>query len=374
MTRLQRSTILLLMALFVLSVRAQQPQPPPDLRRRVRLSEPEALSALRSEVERRTARDHFAGAVLIGKQGKVLFAKAYGLADRERKTPNTVETRFRLGSMNKSFTALAVAQLAEKKRLSLDTPIRRYLPDYPNDDLASRVTIRHLLTHTGGTGDIFGPAFDKGRQDLRTLRDYVTLYGSRAPKFEPGTRWDYSNYGYVLLGVIIEAVSGQSYYEYVRQHIYQPAGMTKTGALPESDDIRDRAVGYTRRQDAWTSNTEGLPYRGTSAGGGYSTVRDLFRFVERLQAHALVGPAYTSLLTTGTQATPNGSKYGFGFFDVRLNGTRYFGHSGGAPGMSAELRVFPDSGYTVIVLSNVDPPAATAVAEYISDRLPSRPQ
>jgi CubicO group peptidase (beta-lactamase class C family) len=345
---------------------------PSDITPPARMTEADALDALRREVEQRTARDRFAGAVLVGKDGKALFAQAYGLADRGKQIPNTVETRFRLGSMNKSFTALAVAQLAENGRLSIDRPVRQYLPDYPNGDLAQRVTIRHLLNHTGGTDDIFGPAFDKSRQNLRTLRDYLALYGTRPLKFEPGTRWEYSNYGYVLLGVIIEVVSGQTYYDYVRQHIYEPAGMTKTDALPESDAIRDRAVGYTRGQDGWVPNTAELPYRGTSAGGGYSTVHDLLRFADGLRRHTLLGPASMSLLTTGTQATPDGSKYGFGFFDVNLNGVRYFGHGGGAPGMNAELRVFRDSGYTVIVLANVDPPAATILADYISDRLPSQ--
>jgi D-alanyl-D-alanine carboxypeptidase len=356
----------------VTSLSIRRIQRPSDITPPARMTEVDAIDALRREVEQRTARDRFAGSVLVGKDAKALFAQAYGLANRAKQIPNTVETQFRLGSMNKSFTALAVAQLAENGKVSIDSPVGQYLPDYPNRDLAQRVTIRHLLNHTGGTGDIFGPAFDKNRPNLRTLRDYVALYGARPVNFDPGTRWEYSNYGYILLGVIVEVVSGQTYYEYVRQHIYEPAGMSKTAALPESDEIRDRAVGYKRGQSGWVPNTDELPYRGTSAGGGYSTVQDLFRFANALRQHKLLGAAYTSLLTTGTQATPDGSKYGYGFFDVDLNGVRYFGHGGGAPGMNAEFRVFPDSGYTVIVLANVDPPVATIVADYVSDRLPSR--
>ena len=228
--------------------------------------------------------------MLIAKDGKPIFSEAYGLADREHKTPNTLKTRFRIGSMNKMFTAVATLQLVQAGKLELNDPLGKYLTDYPNKNVATKVTIHHLLTHTGGTGDIFGPDFDTHRLELRTLQDYVKLYGKRDLKFEPGSQWDYSNYGFVLLGVIIEKVSGQSYYDYVREHIYVPAGMTSTGSEPEDQAVSDRSVGYTKMDSSgqWKPNTDSLPYRGTSAGGGYSTVEDLAHFAAALEANKLL--------------------------------------------------------------------------------------
>src|SRR5208282_5473121 len=176
--------------------------------------EGDALAALRTQLEKDVAADKFSGTVLVAKEGKPVFAEAYGLADREKKISNTLDTRFRIGSMNKMFTAVSVLQLVEAGKIKLTDPLGKYVTDYPNQDIATKVTIHQLLTHTGGTGDIFGPEFNAHRRELRTLNDYVALYGKRAPQFEPGSRWRYSNYGMVLLGVVIERVTGQSYYDY----------------------------------------------------------------------------------------------------------------------------------------------------------------
>ena len=226
--------------------------------------------------------------MLVAKDGTPVFAQAYGLADRERKIPNTLRTRFRLGSMNKMFTAVATLQLAQAGKLHLDDALIHYLPEYPNKELAAKVTLHQLLTHTGGTGDIFGPEFAAHRLELRTIGDYVNLYGNRALKFEPGSRWEYSNYGFILLGAVIEKVSGESYYDYVRKHVYAPAGMTSTGSEPESAAVPDRSIGYTDEDGKLKPNTDTLPYRGMSAGGGYSTVEDLLRFANALQQHKLL--------------------------------------------------------------------------------------
>jgi CubicO group peptidase (beta-lactamase class C family) len=241
-----------------------------------RLTESEALAALETFVREEASADRFGGAVLVAKDGEVLFSEAYGLADREREIPNTVQTRFRIGSMNKMFTAVAILQLVEAGEVELTAPLGTYLPDYPSREVAEQVTIHHLLTHTGGTGDIFGPEFEAHREELRTLDDYVELYGERGPEFEPGSQWAYSNYGFILLGAVIEAVTGQSYYDYVHEHIYEPAGMTGTGSLPEDQAVPDRAIGYMDPSGGtdWRPNTDTLPFRGTSAGGGYSTVED----------------------------------------------------------------------------------------------------
>jgi D-alanyl-D-alanine carboxypeptidase len=334
------------------------------------LSESALITALRKKLDEESAADRFSGAALVARNGKTVFAQAYGLADREKKAPNTLKTRFRIGSMNKMFTAVATLQLVQSGKLDLKAPFAKYLTDYPNQDVASKVTIEQLLSHTGGTGDIFGPEFDQRRLELKTLRDYVNLYGKRALQFEPGSRWQYSNYGFLLLGVLIEKVSGQSYYDYVRDHIYKPAGMTGTASEPEDQTVADRSVGYTKfGGGTWAPNTETLPYRGTSAGGGYSTVEDLFRFATALQTHKLLNAQYTEILTTGKVETGRG-KYAYGFADSVINGTRCFGHGGGAPGMNGELQICPGPGYVIAILSNMDPPAATRLSDYITNRLP----
>jgi CubicO group peptidase (beta-lactamase class C family) len=275
--------------------------------------------------------------------------------------------------MNKMFTAVAILQLVQAGKLGLDDPLGKYLTDYPNRDIARKVVIKQLLMHTGGTGDIFGPEFEAHRLELRRLQDYVKLYGRRGPKFEPGSSWEYSNYGFVLLGLVIEKASGESYYDYVQKHIYEPAGMTSTGSEPEDLVLAKRSVGYTKMggNGRWRPNTDTLPYRGTSAGGGYSTVEDLLRFANALQKHKLLNVNYTEMVTRGKIDTPNG-RYGYGFGDQNINGTRCFGHAGGAPGMNGDLEICPGPDYVIVVLSNMDPPAASRVSDFIAKRLPER--
>src|SRR6184192_3566274 len=336
------------------------------------LNESELIAAVRKKLDGDATAGHFAGTVLIARNGESVLAEAYGLSDREHKTRNQVKTRFRIGSMNKMFTATATLQLVQAGKLRLNDPLGKYLTDYPNKDVASKVTIHQLLTHTGGTGDIFGPEFEAHRLELRALDDYLKLYGTRAPQFEPGSRWAYSNYGFLLLGAVIERVAGESYYDYVRDHVYQPAGMTATGSEPESEAVPGRAVGYMKDGGAWQPNTGTLPYRGTSAGGGYSTVEDLLRFANALETHKLLDAHHTDLLTTGKVATPMGGKYAYGFGEQMRGGIRCFGHGGGAPGMNGDLEICPQSGFTVAVLANTDPPAAQRIAEFIENRLPER--
>jgi D-alanyl-D-alanine carboxypeptidase len=333
-----------------------------------RLGEEQLVASLQTLLDERVAADRFAGAVILAKHGEILFSDARGLADRANNSPNTLDTRFRVGSMNKMFTAVSVLQLVEAGKLELDAPLGKYLPKYPNRDVAEKVTIHHLLTHTGGTGDIFGPDFEINRTKLRSHDDYVALYGQRGLEFEPGSKWAYSNYGMLLLGVVIEKVSKQSYYDYVQDHIYEPAGMTESGSLPENEAVPNRSIGYMKPPGTaeWIVNTDTLPYRGTAAGGGYSTVRDLERFARALLGHELLSPESTKLLLS---AKVEG--YAYGFMDARdADGNGWVGHGGGAPGMNGDLRIYPKSGYVVAVLSNLDPPSAQRISDYIDPRLP----
>jgi D-alanyl-D-alanine carboxypeptidase len=313
------------------------------------------------------AEDRFSGALLVAKGDKVLLRQSCGLANRETKTPVSIDTQFRVGSLNKMFTAIAVLQLIESNKLALSDSVGRILPDYPNRDLASKVTVRHLLTHTAGTGDIFGSKFDAHRTELKDHQDYIRLYGTRDLEYQPGTKAEYSNYGYVLLGAIIEKISGQSYYDYVRQAVFGPAGMVSTGSMPESVLVPRRAVGYMRLNDAWVSNATTLPLRGTAAGGGYTTVDDLLRFARALQAGKLISKR---MLDEATKPQNLDGWCGYGFMLQGEREWRSYGHGGGAPGMNADFRIFPQLGYILIGLSNLDPPAASRLVEYFAIRMP----
>jgi D-alanyl-D-alanine carboxypeptidase len=335
-----------------------------------RMTQADALAALADHAAERTRADEFTGAVLVARHGKVLLKDAWGRADRKAGVANTPATRFRIGSMNKMFTAVATLQLVEAGKLELDDPIGKHLPDYPNREVAAKVTVRHLLTHTGGTGDIFGPEFEEHRLQLREHRDYLKLYGSRGLTHEPGARFEYSNYGFVLLGALIEHLSGGSYDDYVHDHVFRRAGMRSTGSLPEAVDVPDRAVGYMRASPsggAWVPNTDTLPWRGTAAGGGYSTIGDLLRFAQALSSGRLI-----SKVTLAEATRPHQQQYGYGFGVQGQGPLRSYGHGGGAPGMNGELRVFPELGYVVVSLSNLDPPAASELVDFFALRMPEQ--
>ena len=337
------------------------------------LNEPDLAAAVGAEMTRRGAAGSFAGAVLVAKNGAPIFASAFGQANRELGIANTLDTRFRNGSMNKMFTAVAVLTLVQAGKMRLQDPIGTHLPGYPDPAIAQRVTVDQLLTHTAGMGDVFGPDFNALRLELRRHQDYIDRFGKRPLLFESGRQWMYSNYGFILLGSVIEKVSGQSYYDYVREHVYQPAGMTATGSEPEDQVVPGRAVGYARPPGATAAmpNTQTLPYRGTAAGGGYTTVGDLLRFANALTAHRLLDARHTDLLTAG-KVDAIGGRYAYGFVERHVNGVRSFGHGGNAPGMDAALEMFPESGYVVAVLANVDAPAAQRASEFVINRLPVR--
>lgn len=330
-----------------------------------RLALQEAVDALKKRADQQFAADRFSGALLVAHRDRILLEQAWGSANRESGKPNTVDTQFRLGSMNKMFTAVAVLQLVQAGKLSLQGTVGDYLPKYPNREVAAQVTVRHLLTHSGGTGDIFGPQFDEHRLKLQKHADYVALYGNRALEFTPGSQERYSNYGFVLLGALIEAVSGQSYYDYVQRNVFAGAGMSSTGSLPESVDVPKRASGYTKGPSGWTSNADTLPFRGMAAGGGYSTVGDLLRFARALESGKLLAP---DLLKEATSRQSGGS--GYGFWSQGEGPLRFHGHGGGAPGMNGDLKIYPKSGYVLIGLSNLDPPAADSLIDYFAARMP----
>ncbi|SFK04844.1 CubicO group peptidase, beta-lactamase class C family [Sphingomonas sp. NFR04] len=346
---------------------------PPGASRPARLALPALIEAVSARADERHAIDRFDGAVLVAQGSQVLFQKAYGLADREKHQPNTLDTQFRFGSMGKMFTAVAILQLVEAGKIALDAPIGRYLPDYPDRGIATTVTVANLLTHTGGTGDIFGPEFDANKASLRTLQDYVALYGKRPAAFAPGEQQAYSNYGFILLGRIVETVSGGTHDAYIQRHIFDSAGMASTGNQPESTLLPRRAVSYMGMEPRLQRADRTLPLSGTSAGGGYATVGDFQRFILGLTGHRLLRAETLRQLIEGGVRLKNGSFVPFDFGGTMPGSGRYIGHGGGAPGMSGSLMHFLDSGITIAVLANRDPGTAESVALFAAHRLPVGP-
>ncbi len=335
------------------------------------MSDAEIVKDLRMEMDRLAAEDRFSGAVLFSKNGRPLFEQAYGFADHAFNAPNKVDTKFNMASVTKVFTAVAILQLVEQGKLTLDETLAKALPDYPNREVASKVTILELLEHRSGLGDIFGKAYeDSNPSKYRTLQDYLPLFANEPLLFEPGARVAYSNAGFVVLGLVIERLSGESYYEYVQDHIFKPAGMTDTGFWSSQDDAPNLALGYTAlapgqlpggaQQPATAPREATLSLaRGISAGGSFSTVEDLMRFSEALRTQKLLKPESVALLLQGGYGMPAGSS----------NGVRYAGHGGGAPGANTYFEMYPDAGYAVVVLANVDPPAAETVAQRLRQEI-----
>lgn len=311
-----------------------------------KLSEAEALKETERHLEKLNTADEFSGVVLIAKNGQPIWQRAYGLANKAFNVPNRLDTKFNLGSINKFITHTAILQLVEAGKLSLDDTLGKHLPDYPNQPAAAKVTINHLINMQSGIGDFFGPKFEATPKDrIRTINDYLKLFADAPLAFEPGTSSRYSNGGYIVLGALIEKVTGQTYYDYVREHIYKPAGMANTDAYEVDANVPNMATGYTRRSgrggDERINNVYTKPARGSSAGGGYSTAEDLLRFAQALEKGKLLDAAH--------------SRQMFGRLGV----------AGGAPGINAILDGGQPGGYTVIVLSNYDPPSAENVAAKI---------
>lgn len=309
----------------------------------------------------------FSGVVLVAKDGQVLLERAYGKRDAMRKAENTVDTRFNLASAGKMFTAVAILQQVAAGRLFLDTKVGEVLKDYPNKDFAGQVTIRQLLTHTAGAGDIdlFGTENAETRRRVRSVAEMVDLHAHRPPTFQPGTNQEYGNFGHVILGRMVEVLSGQSFEAYVQDKIFGPLDMDRTAFVECTDESADIAVGYVELAGGKKSNCETLPRRGFPAGGQVSTARDMFKFTEALKAGNLI-PA--SLFEEAIR--PQHEFMGLGFFATEYgpgHPERNFrwGHAGSADGICTDVRTYPVTGETMIALSNMDAPGCFEVTNFM---------
>ncbi|MDH4196940.1 MAG: beta-lactamase family protein [Candidatus Aminicenantes bacterium] len=334
------------------------------------LTEDQVLQETKDLARRLTERGLFSGALLIAKGEQVLLTMAGGEASKAFHVPNTVDTKFNLGSMNKMFTSTAVMRLAEQGRLSLDDPLGKYVDDsWLPPDVTAKITIRHLLTHTSGLGSYFNETYMRSSRALfKKLDDYKPLVKDEKPAFAPGTRYQYSNTGMFLLGVVIEKVTGEDYFDHIRKVIYGPAGMTNTDCYEMDYPVENLAIGFSpdpKSPFGWQNNLYKHVIKGGPAGGGFSTVKDLHRFAMALLAGTYVSKDSLKLMWTDYL----GAGYGYGFTVSSGGAGKVVGHSGGFPGINSKLDIYLAAGYIVAVMSNIDSgasPVAAAVGQKLA--------
>jgi CubicO group peptidase (beta-lactamase class C family) len=304
-------------------------------------------------VEAQASGDEFMGTILVAKDGAVIFEKSRGLANVEWQVPNTPSTRFRIGSVTKQFTAVAILLLEERGLLAIDDPVSKYLPDAP--DAWGTVTLYHLLTHTSGIPSLTSfPDFGTWKLSAPSVAESVAHFRERPLEFAPGQEFAYSNSGYLLLGHLIERVSGQTYEAFVKDNLLDPLGLVETGYDSNATIVPQRASGYQHK----SSGLVNAPYINMlvphAAGALYSTTGDLLRWTQGLFSGKLLSPASLERMTT-----PHKGGYAFGLFVRTIGGRKIIEHGGSIDGFSAYLSYSPEEKLTVAVLANINGPADT---------------
>ena len=324
------------------------------------VTEKDRLEEIGTYLKRLGDADLFSGAVVIARDGKPVFAQGYGYADREKKIPNTPETPFLLGSMNKLFTGLAIGQLVEQGKLSYDDPLSKFLPDFPDPESAKKIQIRHLLSHTSGLAREGSPLDSSSIDRPTTIKAMVETFERKPLAFEPGTRHAYSNMGFVLLGRVIEVVTGEDYYDYMQKHVFAPAGATSASfpLLPKNGvAVVPMAYPY---ESAWGTDSR-LSFqnqlgkygrRGSSAGGGVASALDVLRLSTAMRDGRIVKPE-TFRLHSSPKPELGSPIYGYGIIAGPYLGRPFVGHNGRSFGQCTEFGELRDTPYTIVVLSNL---------------------
>ncbi|MBE0367533.1 serine hydrolase domain-containing protein [Pseudoalteromonas aurantia] len=327
------------------------------------LNEAQVVSQLTKYSKKLANNGIFSGTILLAKGEHVLFTAAHGLASHRYDVKNHLDTKFQIGSMNKMFTSIAILQLVEQNRLSLDDPLTKFV----NKDLLGKgdfkkIKVRHLLTHTSGISGMTG--FEEIQTKVRTLQHIQPLLKSIDTTFEPASQWQYSNTGMVLLGYVIEAVSGQRYFDYINDNIYHKANMLNSGSFDLDVPIKNTARNYwfSVETGAITENLMFQSVKGDPAGGGYSTVRDLHKFALALQQNKLLSKDLT-LAAVAAKPALNAPNWGYGFSVSNNEGNTIVGHNGAHLGMTAQLNIYQDKGYILVVLGNYLASARPVVAK-----------
>lgn len=343
----------------------EAPQPFPEAKAIAQPRNDEELAgAIKKLADELAKIGRFSGSIFLAADGKVLVNNAWGDSDEKGKTISTAETAYDVGSVGKLFTQIAVFQLADAGKLKLDDPIANYLHNYPDPEVADKVTVRQLLLHKSGIPDFLADITPEMHLESRIeVKDFLPLFAHKPLEFEPGAAQRYSNSGYIILGLVVEAVSGESYYSYVQRHILEPAGMTHSGFFDRARLPAYVAHSYQDGKDVTSMH----PRRGSPAGGLQASPADLFRLVQAVNAGKLIKPESVSVLRELVPRPPDAPVPGD---SSKLTG---YGIAGGGPGVSATLAIDPTGRYTRIVLCNGGPPMAMSMAATIRewiDRLP----
>jgi CubicO group peptidase (beta-lactamase class C family) len=333
------------------------------------LTEVEMLARVDKTLSNVCAKDLFSGSVLIAKDNKIVFQKACGEASKRFQIANNMDTKFNLGSVNKMFTATAIAQLVEQGKLSFDDKIDKWVDEsWLPKEMTSQISMHHLLTHTSGLGNYFNETFFNTPRNLYTEVDASKpLLKGEKLAFTPGSGFRYSNIGMLLAGVVIEKITGESYFDYIRKNIYAKAGMLNSDSYSADEPVENLAMGYVNNFDGkykWKENTHMLPIRGGPAGGGYTTAPDLFKFAQALKSGKLVTPETLKSMWT---------KPGYGVAMTDTPNGLIIGHAGGSPGANAVFDLFIDHGYTFIALSNYSE-SANDLKRFISNAIFQTPK
>ena len=299
--------------------------------------------------------DGFSGTVLIAKNDSILLKKAYGYAHKGHKVKNNTETKFSYASIGKSFTAVAIFQLIQEGKLSLQDNIGKYLPNYANKAARDSVTIELLLKHRSGLPNYFHSEkfLNTSKEQFRTMESLTNLYENEPLEFTPNQQFAYRNTNYIVLGRIIEAITKMSYEKYIEEHIFSIANMKNTGNYDIDLTIENAAENYTL-SDLFPNQLQKTIFmssvKGSPAGGGYSNLDDLYQFSTAFKNNQLLNAKYTNMM----KKEPKSDWYGYGMQFAGAKGSGIYGHSGGHYGTGAEWRIFEKQNYTVILLTNKD--------------------
>lgn len=325
--------------------------------------------------------DDFSGTILVAHKDKIIEKRAYGFSSIEFNTKNSIDTKFNIASITKMFTSVATLQLYEKGKLELNVPIGSYLPHYPNKLVRDSVTVHQLLSHTSGLNNFYVSSIDKIRDsEYKNISDFVPLFVNDTLLSKPGTKYNYSGTGFVILGLIIEQVSGKNYYNYLKDNIFKPAEMPNTTELEIDSIVNNKASGYTSMfgENKTLKKNDYYLTKASPAGFYYATAEDLFNFSKALRNYKLLKKETIELMFTPKVKGYN-THLGYGIdIDQRYNQI-IIGHSGGWYGIHCELMDFTNDHYTVVILSNIDDGGkrgASKVADFfkvlIADKNPKK--